>query len=154
MKYLLSILFCLTLASCAQPERLNPDAEPLKIDPTKPPDGMHLVQILLENQSLPLKGTGCEDSGRSPDNRRLVHQLAMVLGYGLGYPQHRVELWGDCIPDQYELPSGKTVDGWQCNLGTLDKDEKGEDIATANIYFGITKDTWEIIPDPRALRCL
>lgn len=152
MRYVLPLL-CLVLVSCTQHERLNVDAEPLKIDPTKPPDGMHLVQILLENQSLPVKGTHCEDSGRSPDKRRLLHQLAMALGDGLNNPRIRNELLGDCEPDQYELPSGKTVDAWQCRLGVVQKDEKGEFGASANIYFGITKDTWEIIPDPRALRC-
>lgn len=84
----------------------------------------------------------------------MQHALALILGEGLDTPRVRNELLGGCIPDRYELPSGKTVDAWQCRLGVVGKDEKGEFGASANIYFGITKGTWEIIPDPRALRCL
>lgn len=84
-------LLCLALVSCApaytKTERLDPMGDPLKIDPTKPPDGMQLVQILLENQSLPVKGTGCQSG--SIENRRLQHILAMVLGYGLDGPVTR-----------------------------------------------------------------
>lgn len=50
------LLFCLALVSCTQSERIDPlRGNPVKIDPAKPREGMHLVQILLENQSLPLE---------------------------------------------------------------------------------------------------
>lgn len=156
MKYrLLPLILFLALVSCTRSERLDPlGGKLVKIDPTQPPSGMHLVQILLENQSIPLKGTHCEASGLSPDNRRLQHQLALTLGEGFGNPRHRRELSGGCEPDQYEFPSGESIDAWQCNLGAVTKNKKGEFIASSHIYFGIKKDTWELIRTPRALRCL
>ena len=55
------LIFSVTLISSVQTERISPLwDEPVKIDPFTPPEGMYLVQILLENQSLPLKDTGCQ----------------------------------------------------------------------------------------------
>ncbi len=147
------LMLFIVMAGCSRPEQISSDdGEPVKIDPAKPPNGMHLVQILLANQSLPVKGTRCEGSWSSDDKRRLQHKLAMALGDGLDNPRHRTELLGGCETDQFELRSGSTVDGWRCNLNVVEKDKKGEFIANSSIYFGIKKDTWEFIPE--ALVCL
>lgn len=142
----------LALVSCAHTERIDPlGGDPVKIDPAKPPSGMHLVQILLENQSLPVKGTDCESSGLTKDKRRLLHRLAITLGDGLDNTRHRTELLGGCKADQFELPSGSVIDIWRCELGVVEKDEEGEFITSGFIYFGVKKDTWEFIPEK--LRC-
>lgn len=154
MKSCLLALLCIVLVSCANRQQLNSEGEPLKIDPTRPPAGADLVRILLENQSLPLRGTECEDSGRSPDNRRLLHKLATNLGSELDNIRHRREISGGCEPDKYELPSGEAIAAWQCHLDTVTKNKKGEFIASSHIYFGIKQDTWELIRTPGALRCL
>lgn len=178
MKYrLLTPLLCLALVSCvhqrtdrqcespkneththdsSESRRISPSwGDPLKIDPTKPPEGMHLIQILLENQSLPVKGTGCEGSALgSGDKRRLQHKLARLLGSGLDNTRHRTELSANCQADKYELPSGGVIDAWHCSLTAVENDEKGEYIASSSIDFGITKDTWEFVPVPKALVCM
>ena len=178
MKYrLLTPLLCVALVSCAhqstdrqcgdpvkdirthdasEPQRISPSwGDPLKINPAKPPEGMHVIQILLENQSLPVKGTNCEGSALgSGDKRRLQHKLAMLLGFGLDNPRHRTELSVGCQPDKYELPTGGLIDAWHCRLTALENDKKGEFIASSSIYFGITKDTWEFVPVPKALVCM
>lgn len=147
---ILSLLLVLALVSCTQTGRIDPKGDPVKIDPAKPPSGMLLVQILLENQSLPVKGTGCQ-SGASEDKRRLQHILALTLGEGLDNPRHRTELLGGCEADQFELPTGSVIDIWNCKLGVVEKDKKDEYIASAHIRFGIKKNTWEFVPEK--LRC-
>lgn len=178
MKYhLLAPLFCLALVSCAhqrsgrqcggaeneprthgalESQRISPSwGDPLRIDPAKPPEGMHLIQILLENQSLPVKGTNCEGSALgSGDKRRLQHKLARLLGSGLDNARHRTELSAICQTDKYELPSGGIIDAWHCSLTAVENDENGERIASSSIDFGITKDTWEFVPVPKALVCI
>lgn len=151
MKYpLLSLLIVIALISCSQTERIDPMGNSVKIDPAVPPSGMLLVQILLENMSLPVKGTGCQ-SGVGEDKRRLQHTLAMTLGEGLDNLRHRTELLGGCVADQFEFPSGSVIDIWNCKLGAVEKDIKGEFIASTHIRFGIKKDTWEFVPEK--LRC-
>lgn len=179
MKYpiLLMILLCLPLASCAhqrtdrqcggpideprthdasEPQRISPSwGDRIKIDPAKPPEGMHLIQILLENQSLPVKGTNCESSALgSGDKRLLQHKLASLLGSGLDNTRHRTELSAKCQADKYELPSGGLIDAWHCSLTAVENDENGEYIASSSIDFGITKDKWEFVPVPKALVCM
>lgn len=177
MKYrLLTPLLCLVLVSCAHqhtdhqcgdhvdirthvtsgPQRISPSwGNQLKIDPTKPPEGMHLIQILLENQSRPVKGTSCESSALgSGDKRLLQHALAMTLGSGLDNTHHRTQLSARCQPDKYELLSGGVIDAWHCSLTAVENDVKGEFIASSSIDFGITKDTWEFVPVPKALVCM
>lgn len=153
---LLPLLLSLILISCAHPERVRPQPErispawgdAIKIDPTKPPSGMHMVQILLENQSLSVKGTNCEsDPFGVGDKRRLQHKLAMTLGYAFDRPHHHAVLSGSCEADQFEPPSGLAIDIWRCNLAVVEKDEKDEFIASSNIYFGIKRGTWEFIPE-------
>lgn len=123
-------------------------ANGVKIDPTKPPNGMQMIQILLENQSLSVKGTSCEsDPFGVGDRRRLQHKLAMTLGYAFDRPKHHAVLSGSCEADQFQPPSGPVVDIWRCNLAVVEKDERDEFIASSNIYFGLKKDTWEFIPE-------
>ena len=157
MKYrILPLLFGLVLISCAQSGRIHPQPERIspawgdviKIDPTKPPSGMHMVQILLENQSIYVKGTSCEsDPLGFGDKRRLQHKLAMTLGYAFDRPDHHAVLSGGCKADQFELRPGSVIDIWHCNLGVVEKDKKGEFITSSHIDFGIKKDTWEFIPE-------
>lgn len=152
MKYRLpSLVLSLALVSCAQPERLDHRGEPFKIDPTSPPNGIQMVQILLENQSLPVKGTQCENG--KDDERLLQHHLAMFLGEGFDSPLARSGLLASCQPNQYDLPSGGVIDAWQCRLGVIQKADKDEFGVGGSIYFGVTKDTWRLIPGPEALRC-
>ena len=148
---ILSPLFLVALVACTPTGRMNNLGEPLEIDPTRPPGGMMLIQILLENQSLPVKGTQCESG--TGDNRRLQHRLAMLLGDGLDNPRVHTELLADCQPNQYDLPSGGVIDAWQCRLGVMLKADKDEFGVGGSIYFGITKDTWKLVPVPEALRC-
>jgi hypothetical protein len=75
MSGLCLLLVLLPLSAAA--ERLGPlSGEAIKIDPTKPPVGAQLVQILLENQSIKLADTPC---GRSGDTRILQQRLALTL---------------------------------------------------------------------------
>lgn len=155
MKYRIApLLLGFLLISCVQPGRIHPErtspiwGDVIKIDPTKPPSGMHMLQILLENQSLSVKGTNCEsDPFGVGDKRRLQHKLAMTLGYAFDRPKHYAVLSGGCEADQFKPPSGAVLDIWRCNLAVVEKDEKDQFIASSNIYFGLKKDTWEFIPE-------
>lgn len=148
---LLPLILCIVLVACSRPERLTPHGgDPVTIDPTQPPSGMYLVQILLENQSLPLKGTGCEGSWSENDRRQLQHVLAVTFGFALDKPRtppYQVTFLGGCEAERFELRSGKIIDGWRCNINVVDNNQKGEYVANSSIYFGITKDTWELIPE-------
>lgn len=169
MRYALPLL-CLALVSCTpantQTERLDAMGEPLKIDPIKPPEGMQLVQILLENQSLPLKGTGC---GSNPnDKRTLQHLIASTFGSGLNNNsldkngQLRkllsVNIWGGCKTERFELRSGPDIDAWRCTLYAEDQvDDKDAYTFSSSINFGVRKDTWKLITDsitPDPLICI
>ena len=156
MKYrLLPLVLSIALVSCTPTERIDATGEPMKIDPTKPPDGMRLVQILLENLAVPLKGTGCGNGPNDPSV--LKDHLAMFLGDGFDSPLVRTELSSDCQPDRYDLPSGGKIDAWHCRLGVVlkaDKADKDELGVSGSIHFGVTKDTWEFVPVPEALVCL
>ena len=154
MKLILPLFF-LALISCDQPERISPLwGDPIKIDPTKPPDGMHMVQILLENQLLPVKGTGCEGSALgSGDKRLLQHSLALMLGSSIDPGTMEFKLSGGCKVDQIETKKGPRIDIWRCNLGISNiETSTTTTTVSADIYFGITKDTWEFIPEK--LLCL
>jgi hypothetical protein len=124
--------------------------EPLKITPAKPPEPIHLVQILLENQSIPLKGTRCESSP-PVDNRRLHHQLALTLGFAAGNKRHRSEISASCKSDQIETLQDP-AEVWLCKLGVVERDKKGRFVASSHIHFGVTKDTWQMVPN--SLVCL
>lgn len=154
MKYqTLLLVLLLGPVSCTEHERLDPlGGDPVKIDPTKPPSGVHIVQILLENQSLPLKGTDCESSGLAEDKRTLQHRLALTLGSEIDDPRHDHTLSAKCRADRFELPSGTGIDIWNCNLGLVEESRKGEFIASSHIDFGIKRDTWELVPG--TLRCM
>lgn len=151
-KYILITLVFVSVASAAGSERLNPlSGERQRIDPSKPPEGMNIIQILLENQSLPLKGTGCASDIPS-DNRTLQHQLATTLGWAIDHKPNKVTISGGCKPAQFELRSGAVVDAWQCTLTVVEKTANGGFVASSSIDFGVKKDTWEIIPE--AIRCM
>lgn len=189
MKYrLLSLLPLLALVACAHPRSASPRDEsakapspdgvsehqrisplwgdPTKIDPTKPPSGTELVQILLENQAFPLKGTGCASD--ADDNRTLRHLLADTFGSGLnnnsldenGHIRKllSVNIWGGCEPEPFELRSGSIIDAWWCHLYAEDQlDDKEAETFTWSIAFGIRKDTWQLIVDsttPNPLICI
>ena len=151
-KAALVLLLLASLASAAASERLDPvRGNPIRIDPTKPPEGINIIQILLENQSLPLKGTGC-GSDAPGDNRTLQHQLAVTLGWALDKKRHQMIISADCKPAQFELRSGAVVNAWQCTLRVVEKTAKGGFVASSVIDFGVKKDAWEIIPE--AIRCM
>ena len=155
---LILLLFFLALISCNQDERINaapfkidPAGDPFKIDPAKPPNGMHMVQILLKNQMTPVAGTGCETDPE--DKRPLPRYLAMMLGDAIDAGALGFKLSGGCKADQLETGKGPLIDIWRCNVGVSNivTDKYGV-IASAHIYFGITKNTWEFIPEK--LMCL
>lgn len=157
---LLLLMLCVVLASCSRAERISPDGgEPVKIDPFSPPNGVHLVQILLENQSFPVKGTGCENKlpDGPDDKRRLQHILAMRFGFGLDNPRLQRVHSGRCKAEQFELRSGSIIDAWRCSLNVVENGEKGEYITNSSIEFGVTKDTWKLITNsvtPNPLICM
>jgi len=157
---ILLLIFVFALVSCTQSEHVNVDwRDSVRIDPSIPPEGMHLMHILLENQSFPLKGTGCESS--RDDKHTLQHLLASTLGDGIGNnanKQHQVIVSADCKAEQFELQSGSVIDGWRCNLNVTEKtNKKGEYIAGSSVAFGVRKDTWTFITDsitPNPLVCM
>ena len=87
MKIILS-LFLLALVSCTHgnrtgqvdfvPYKLFSENAPFKIDPAKPPEGMHMVQILLHHQGMLVEGTGC--AGDYTHGHTLQNHLSMLLG--------------------------------------------------------------------------
>lgn len=148
-----SLIFVVVLTSCGYSERITTDeGEPVKIDPAKAPNGIQMMQILLVNQSLPVKGTGCEGSWTANDKRRLQHRLATSLGYALDRKYPHAVLLGGCETERFELQSGKTIDGWRCSLNVMENNKKGEHVTSSTIAFGITRDTWDLIPE--TLSCM
>lgn len=136
-------------APSSQTDYVYPDGcDPARIDPSIPPEGKHLIHILLKNQSFPLKGTGCSGSN---DRGTLHHLLAITLGAALDSNAdklRRAVISGGCKAEQFELRSGATIDGWRCSLHyeeTFIKDD--EWVATSSISFGVHKATWELITD-------
>ena len=109
------------------------------------PRGQDLTWILLENQSVPLKGTGCQSG--ADDRRRLQHQLALLLGGGFGSPHQQAELLDKCDIDRQKVSSGTMIDVWNCSLTVREKNEKGEVIASRSLGFVFAKDTWKLIPE-------
>lgn len=146
------LLVFFALASCDRPERISPSwGDPIVIDPAIPPNGMHLVQILLENQMLPVKGTGCESSAKVKgfvDKRLLQHSIAMMLGSSIEPGTLEFQISGGCAADQLETEKGPFIDIWRCHLATSNIDTgKVNVMVSAHIFFGITRDTWKFLPE-------
>ena len=138
----------------ADPVRLDPMGNVLNISPSAPPHGMNLMQILLENQSVSLKGTRCESGDGLSQNeiRTLQHRLALTLGYALDNKKHQAEITSWCKADKWELKLGLIVDTWHCNVNVVEKTKRGNYIANASIDFWVTKDNWTLIP--ASLTCM
>ncbi len=126
--------------------RLDPMGDALKIDPLVAPKGMHIMQILIQNQSLPLKGTGCS-SDIPGDARTLQHRLALTLGDGIENKRHMVVVSGQCKTDKHELKPAMLIDIWRCSINVTEKTKRGSYIANASIDFSIKKDDWAMIPE-------
>jgi hypothetical protein len=108
---------------------------------------MNIMQILIENHALPLKGTGC-DSGIPGDARTLQHHLALTLGDGIDNKQNVVVITADrCKADKYELKPGVFIDTWHCGINVVEKTKRGSYIANASIDFWVKKDDWTMIPE-------
>lgn len=166
MKYcLLPLLFCLTLTSCAQPKRIDPDrcdltqlkTEPKKIDLATSPSGEEAMRVLLKNQSFPLKGTGCSSGPNDQDT--LQDLLVVALGEAIGMlADKQLIISGGCEAEQFELKSGSTIDGWRCRLyANTHSTKDAEDLYGMSIAFGIRKDNREFITDsitPNPLICV
>lgn len=150
---LLVLMVFLTGVACGRAERLDPDSgQALIVDPAKPPNGAQLVQILLENQSLPLKGTGC--SSIPNDSARLQHLLARTFGGGIDDPNLQTAHAARCEPAQFEQRAGAPMDVWQCHIylqqrrtGSGVQDKTVESATHASVSFGVTKDTWKLVVD-------
>ena len=124
----------------------------LRIDPARPPTGAQLVQILLENQSLPLKGTGC--SSDPDDKASLQELLARTFGAGIDDPGLRTTHAAGCEAAQFERRGGAVVNVWLCHvylrqwrMDASIKDDRLEPVTQASISFGVTKDTWSLVVD-------
>lgn len=145
-------LLCLALVSCNQDSRLSADwGEPVSINAAQPPRAMDMVQVLLENQSLPLKGTGCEGSG-DKEKRTLQHRLALALGAPLDNAKHETVISGGCRSTaKFAVADGAAIDAWSCEMTVVERSEKREFVASSVIRFGLTKDRWKLIPE--TLRC-
>ena len=147
---IIPLLFFLALAACernAAPYELFSEGRPFKIDPAVPPEGMHLVQILLNNQFTPVTNTLCARDAN--DKRPLQRYLAQMLGGAIDPGQTRTfKLHGGCETDWFETASGARVDYWRCNVGITNIGaSKDDEMEAANIYFGITQDEWKFIPE-------
>jgi hypothetical protein len=141
----------LTQSAWAQVQRLDAlSGEPITINPSVPPTGVQLFQVLFENSSMSLKGTACSTFGEK-DTLTLQHQLAMILGFGLDVKQYKTNLVGQCKADRFEV-SGKVIDAWSCEINATETTKKGKYIANGSIRIGLTKDTWQVVPD--SLLCL
>ena len=147
-----ALLLCLTLISCNNDTRLSADwGEPLSIKPDQPPRAIDMVQVLLENQSLPLKGTGCEGS-TGDEKRTLQHCLALALGAPLADAKHEALISGDCrSAAKFSVAGGGAIDAWSYELAVVERNDKREFVASSVIQFGLTKDKWRLIPE--TLRC-
>ena len=126
--------------------RMDPMGNVLRIDPAVPPKGMNIMQILIENHALPLKGTGCA-SGIPDDKRTLQHKLALTLGDGIENKRHIVVVSGQCKTDKHELKPGVLIDIWRCGINVTEKTKRGSYIANASIDFSVKKDDWALIPE-------
>lgn len=146
-------LFLLALAACDRPGQADivpyeifSENAPFQIDPAKPPEGMHIVQILLQRQHILVDGTGCA----SPfDSRRtLGHYVAMMLGSSIDPGPLKFQLNGGCKVEWLEKPDSSRMDFWRCHLGTSNIDNGKSNVqVSAGIYFGVTQDKWEFIPE-------
>ena len=131
----------------ADSDRLDPMGNALKIDSSVPPNGMNIIQILLENQALPLKGTGCDSSSHMyEDKRSLKHKLAITLGHAIDNKRHVAVMLGGCKSDKSELKPGMIVNTWHCNINVVEQTKRGGFIANASIDFWVKKDDWTMIP--------
>lgn len=149
--HIMLLMLFIAIIPFAHADRIDPEwGDPVKIDPAVPPSGIHVIQILLENQSLPLMGTGCR-SDLPNDKRTLQHRLALTLGYAIDNKRNHAVLSGGCQAEKIELRSGAIINAWHCKLAVVEKSEKNEFISSSNIHFGVKKDTWEFIPE--SLRC-
>lgn len=62
-----TVLLVVGMSTAFAGERLDARlGEPLKINPSKPPDGIQMFQILLEHGALKLKDTPCARQGDRP----------------------------------------------------------------------------------------
>ncbi|MCW7538401.1 hypothetical protein OOT46_11175 [Aquabacterium sp. A7-Y] len=148
--WLLVPLLVAPLAGSAQ--SVNPVwGTPVTIKADTPPRGAQIVQLFLENATLPLKGTGCSHGGEN-ETRTLREALALVLGDGLDQPHYKTVLSGSCKTEVLEAAPGKPAPAWACSLHTVDSDRKGGVVASASIRAGFTKDSWTLIPG--SLICL
>lgn len=148
-------MFFIALMSCTQPD-YDVDALNKRIralddkrinalnDGERAPQGNDLIRILLENQSVPLKGTGCASG---PDDKRvLLDTLAHHFGDGLDSPQLQMVHSSHCQNDQHELPNGSLIDVWNCTL-TVNGYDKGQMTEVGwSFHFVLTKDRWKLIP--------
>jgi hypothetical protein len=140
----------LTHTAFAQVQRLDAlSGEPITINPLAPPTGIQLFQVLIENAAMPLQGTGCIDE--RPTSLTLQHQLALMLGYGLGVKQNKVNLKAKCESGPFETSDG-IIDAWSCEVNVIETTKRGTYISNASTRVGLTKDTWQIVPG--SLLCL
>ena len=104
------------------------------------------MRILIENQGIQLKGTGCS-SDIPNDKRTLQHKLAGTLGHAIDNKRHVAVMLGGCKADKSELKSGLVIDTWHCNINVIEKTKRGGFIANASIDFWIKKEDWSLIPE-------
>ena len=138
----------LMLAACSPTERLNTLGETFEIDPAIPPDAEQLMQVLLENQSLPVRGTHCASG--TDDKRLLLHRLVMTFGVLAAPPP---DIARRVRPAVHRLVAACKVEpgfvGWRCSLTTSVGDAAVMSVST--IEVSLDKKTWAAYPE--SLRC-
>ena len=124
-----------------------------KINPAKPPEARHIIQILLKNQSFPLKGTGCESGANNKST--LQHLLASTLGSAID-DGAAISAACESKSELFELRSGAMLDAWRCRLSIPEQASRGE-WGSYTLFFGVRKDSWKLITDsitPNLLVCM
>ena len=148
---IIPLVFFLALTACSReipfvPYELFSEGRPFQIDPAKPPGGMHMMQILLNNQFTPVTNTLCaSDAG---DQRPLQRYLAQMLGGAIDPGQRfAYKLRGGCATEWMETRTGR-VDFWRCTMGVENVTTgKNDANISADISFGVTQDEWKFIPE-------
>ena len=127
--------------------------EPVTIREQAPPNGMQLIQILINHADVSLyQSELClqAESDRVVDGRTLRDQLAMVVWPAMA-EDLRTEVRGAC--HAAEITAGEiTQNVWDCRLtGLTTSSTNPEFFESRSVAFTISRTDWRL--DPSSLRC-
>lgn len=117
---------------------------PFKPDPTKPPDAIQMMQILLEHLDAPLKGTSCQ--GTDDDPTTLLDHVALMFGEIMNTRPHVADMVASCEPDKLE-EAGALTDTWACTINITEQSKRGAHVANSSLRFSIERKSWRFFPN-------